>query len=29
MNEKHVTAHFLDELYGTIARRKGGTPEFS
>ena len=29
MNEKHATAHFLDELYGTIASRKGGNPEIS
>ena len=29
MNEKHATAHFLDELYGTIASRKGGNPESS
>ena len=29
MNEKLATAHFLDELYETIASRKGGNPEIS
>ena len=29
MNNKHATARFLDELYETIASRKGGNPEIS
>ncbi len=29
MNDKQTTAHFLDELYETIASRKGGNPEES
>ena len=29
MNDKQPTAHFLDELYETIASRKGGDPETS
>ena len=29
MNDNHATAHFLDELYETIASRKGGNPEIS
>ncbi len=29
MNDKQATAHFLDELYETIASRKGGDPESS
>ena len=29
MNDKQMTAHFLDELYEVIASRKGGDPEES
>ncbi len=29
MNDKQATAHFLDELYETIASRRGGDPESS
>ncbi len=29
MNDKQATAHFQDELYETIASRKGGNPEES
>ena len=29
MNDKQATAHFLDELYETIASRRGGNAEES
>ena len=29
MNDNHAPAHFLDDLYETIASRKGGNPEIS